>query len=586
MSNRYYQDELNYIQSLGAEFAKRHPDTAGMLGADASDPDVERLLQGFAFLTARLHERLDNQFSQVAEGFLSVLWPQVLCPVPSITMVQFSPDRQVLRNDLTIERGTQLQTSSYDWGQLRFQTCRPVRLYPFALREVKLESHGDSSLMRFIFELNSSTTLEEANLDQLPIYISGEDPRFTYGWYLWMTQNVQRAVLVSDSVEKPQPVSLHPIGFDDEETLIPYGRDEIPGHRILREFFAFPENFLSIKVDDISALKEMEVKETFELQLDFGGKLPSGAIREIKPDSFRLFCVPAINLFESSARIALDHTRTEYLVRSDEFEIDHHEVFDVVDARGTETGPEGEEIVYRPFYDRSSLSSGKLEDIPRYRVRFTDIEVKRKDRPLIGRECFISFDNPSDEAIDPKLHTVSLQLICANRQGAHDLKPGDLCRPSEDIPAFVNFVNIGRSSMHRQAPRSPEHLWRLVSSFSVSRQSLTSLENLKSVLGFHGRLGTESSATVDRWLDGLFSLDVRPAITASNGSPMRVLKTTLEFDCETDRAPEFYLFGGIISEFLRHIASLNTRLDFNIRFRRNPDLQYKWPSRRGTCATL
>jgi type VI secretion system protein ImpG len=585
MDARYYQDELNYLRTLGAEYAKRFPENAELLGAGARDPDVERLLQGFAFLAGRLHERLDDQFSQVAEGYLSVLWPQVLRPTPSLVMVQFCPDRQVLRKNYTLERGLELHSKRYQWGQYKFQSCRPVSLYPFRLAEAKLEGRGDKSLLRLVFELNPGATIDESNLSSLPIYISGDDPRFTYGWFLWLTQYVRGAYLVSDADLRERSVSLSPVGFGEESLFLP-SEKKIPGHRILKEFFAFPENFLFVQIDDLSVLRGMNVGKRFDLLVDFGNRIPSGPLRDISPDSFRLYCTPAINLFESTARIALDHTRSEYVLRSDELSIEHHEVFSVTNVCGIEQGSGGRQIEYRPFFECGTGAYGVADARPRYRLRFSDINMKRNNRPLKGRECFISFDDPAGSAGSMSVQTVSARITCTHRGGTAALRVGDLCEPSGKVPAFVTFSNIRVPTQHHDAPLSAENLWLLVSSFALTGKTVADIDHLKAVLAFHSRIESDSDSLGNRWLDGLTALEVTPGITAEGGTPLRRLNVVFTFDCESDRTPEFYLFGVVLSEFMRHVATINTRLHYTIQFERNRDQKCSWPQRTGTCMIL
>ena len=57
MFNKYYQDELTYLRELGKEFAAAYPAIAPLLAERGADPDVERLLEGVAFLTGRIRQK-------------------------------------------------------------------------------------------------------------------------------------------------------------------------------------------------------------------------------------------------------------------------------------------------------------------------------------------------------------------------------------------------------------------------------------------------------------------------------------------------------------------------------------------------
>ncbi len=584
MPRNYFQDELNYLRILGKEYAERHPE-AHFLGTGAKDPDVERLFQGFAFLTGRLHERLDDRYSEIAEGFLHVLWPEALKPIPSVTMIQFEPDKKVLRNNIVLESGLPLFSNRHSWGVHEFRTTRRVDLYPFRLTDVHVEGIGQSSILKFRFTLNSGASLEECTFGDFPIWISGDDPRFKYGWYQWLTQYATSVKFVSDSTDESDEITLTPIGFGDSEALFPDFGDEIPGHRILKEYLAFPGYFLSVNVGSLDFLKTLNISETFELQVHFKNRIPDGSLRDIKQDAFRIYCCPAVNLFDSIARLPLDHTRSEYVIRSDEHDIAHHEIYSIKEVIGTETGGTGRRFVYRPYFDqRNKVLEDEIQ--PTYRLRFTDIHIKRDNRPLTGRECFISFDTPEDIAKGMNNQSISLHLICTHRSGATDITPGDLCQSNERIPAFVKFKNYIRPTPMKPAPMSPEHLWFLVSSFAMSRQSVASLEQLKSVITFHARGDGGSASQIQHLLDGLYDFSIKPGVTSVNGTPLRTLAVTFVFDCDPDQMGEFYMFGVVISEFMRHIATINTRLTFEIKYRNNRDTTFIWPHRSGTCPVL
>jgi type VI secretion system protein ImpG len=603
MFNRYYQDELNYLRALGAEYSKLYPENAKYLAPGADDPDVERLLQGFAFLSARLHQRLDDQFSQVAEGFLSSLWPQVLRPIPSFATVKFDADQQVLRNTVVMPRGVELHSISRGAGYHRFQTCREVILYPFHLAKVNLTSAGDRTLLCFSFELNPGSALVEDELQHLDFHITGGDPTFTYGWYKWLVQHSTDVRLVSDSGQQSGPLQIMPLGFGDEvalypETLLPGEKEtgdlvrneEIAGHRLLREFFAFPEHFLYFRLVNLKPLAHLSCTSRFQLQIDIGTQLPTGSMRdELATDSFRLFCVPACNVFESVSRILADHTRTEYIVRSDELDVEQHEVFDIQRVVGVEQGTTSRSWEYVPFFAKQLAGP---EARPWYRVRFEDIHMRQRDRigenvPLPGQECFMSLYNPKFNAESDGPVAVTATIRCCSRGGASSLRLGELTVPTATVPAFVRFTNITTPTLHRSGPKDQTTMWLLVAMFTSARQSMAQVGNLKSLLRVYG--GSHSSTDAgasNRWIDALTDVAVKPGIVLEGGTVLRILDVSLHFDCDPARVPQFFLFGAVLSEFLRKIATINSRLRFRLRFGDGDTVGYPSPMRSGTCGNL
>src|SRR5215831_12969144 len=140
----YYQRELRFIRKMAAEFAERHrPEADQLLLApeECKDPHVEQLLEAFALLTARIHMRLDDDFPELTDAMLGVLYPQLVDPMPSIAMVQFDVDPGYGGADqgVAIPRRTMLRSSARPDGvQCRFRTAYPVTLWPIAIEAAEL----------------------------------------------------------------------------------------------------------------------------------------------------------------------------------------------------------------------------------------------------------------------------------------------------------------------------------------------------------------------------------------------------------------------------------------------------------------
>src|SRR5512141_2881929 len=97
MFSKYYQSELAFLRGMGKEFAAAHPNLAGLLAERGGDPDVERLLEGFAFLAARIRERLDDAVPEVIHDLTEVLLPHYLRPVPACSVLEILPNPGALR---------------------------------------------------------------------------------------------------------------------------------------------------------------------------------------------------------------------------------------------------------------------------------------------------------------------------------------------------------------------------------------------------------------------------------------------------------------------------------------------------------
>jgi type VI secretion system protein ImpG len=260
----YYDRELAFVRRLGAEFAEAHPKIAGRLrlSADtAEDPHVERLIEAFAYLNARLRHKLDDDFPELSDAMLSVLYPHYLAPIPSLAIVQFVLDRS--QGELTagygIPQETVLETEPIDGHPCRFRTCYPVTLWPVELREARLAarpfaapvtpfSASAAAVLRIQLQcLSNDVTFAALTMDRLRCYLKGQS-QHVYALYELLFNNVVGIALAA-SPQDPQPVllgpeSIEPVGFERDQGLLPYTPRTFVGYRLLTEYFSFPEKFL------------------------------------------------------------------------------------------------------------------------------------------------------------------------------------------------------------------------------------------------------------------------------------------------------------------------------------------------------
>ncbi|HEU5119067.1 MAG TPA: type VI secretion system baseplate subunit TssF, partial [Isosphaeraceae bacterium] len=341
----YYFRELKFIREMGAEFASAHPQEAGQLLLDAQrceDPHVERLLEGFAFLTARIRKKIDDEYPEITDALLSVLYPHYQRPIPSVTMVQFmagsDPTRLVAGHE--IPQGTALASKPIDGVPCRFRTVYPTSLWPVSVTSASLipdrvviadKPAGSVSLLKL--ELKCSSPGEWPSLDRfssLRFYLDGGDPipstlyesLFNHLCGFWLRGKT------ADGREKtvPLPVGLvQPVGFSDSEALLPYPPTSFPGYRLIQEFFAFPDKFLFVEVHGLDQIARAGFVGPVEL-LFFLDQPPRTEV-VIRADSFLLGCTPAVNLFQKlSEPIPISHKLTEYAIIPD---VNHPLAFEV-----------------------------------------------------------------------------------------------------------------------------------------------------------------------------------------------------------------------------------------------------------------
>jgi type VI secretion system protein ImpG len=185
----YYERELNYLRDSGAEFAKRHPKIASRLVLEPNkceDPHVERLLEGFAFLASRIHLKLDDEFPEITEALLSVVYPQLVRPTPSMSVVEFQldPEKGKLSSGLKIPRHTQLYSKPVAGTPCIFRTCYDTVLWPMTVAQAELSApsrlkppvKASDSAWVIRLELRCAKDVSFAALkpDKLRFYLDGE----------------------------------------------------------------------------------------------------------------------------------------------------------------------------------------------------------------------------------------------------------------------------------------------------------------------------------------------------------------------------------------------------------------------------
>ena len=257
----YYERELDAIKRLAAEFADTHPKIAGRLrlSADAvDDPHVARLLEGVAFLAARVHHRLDDEFPELTDALLGLLYPHYLAPMPSCMVAQFDcqPD---LMNPARLPAGIAIDTEPVHGEELRYRTTAPVTLWPVEVENVRLSglpivapanpsAAGATGVLRITLKCASpEATFTQLGVDRLRFFLRGPTNQALALYELLGAHTI--SIAYADSAVDPAPVivpasAIEPVGFSPDEALLPWSARGFSGFRLLTEYFAFPEKFL------------------------------------------------------------------------------------------------------------------------------------------------------------------------------------------------------------------------------------------------------------------------------------------------------------------------------------------------------
>lgn len=592
--NHYYQSELTALRQLGRRFAERNPALAPFLGQAGRDPDVERLLEGFAFLTGRLRQKLDDELPELSHSLMHLLWPNYMRPLPAFSILQFDPLRRS-GPALRVERDTPVESKPVQGIRCRFRTCFQTEVLSLDLTDLSHSVKGDTSLLSLRLEMRCDGHLGELQLSRLRLHLAGER-YISQMLYLSLLRHLEGIELIPlDSAGRPvsavsgPPITftipadrIQPAGFAEEEALVPYPLNTFRGYRYLQEYFAFQDKFLFIDVnglDVLSALPQaiLECTRGLELRFDIG----KSGIQRVRPtlDNVKLYCTPIVNLFQHDAQpIRLDGKQDEYLLLPADHDREHCGVYSVQSVTGWNPGGLGYRT-YVPFESFEHDSSFDVsQDRPYYSVR---------QRPSLlhgGLDTCLGFGVRDTLAQE----TLSIELMCTNQNLPHRLQLGDIDQPGEKTPELLSFRNISPVTQSFAPPLDQDFLWKLISNMSLNYLSLADVNALKVILETYDfpRYHDEQTEKASKCLlDGLKSIRHQHVDRLHRGLPVRGLRTELTIDPQGYIGEgELFVFASVLNEFFALYASLNSYHELRVNSTQGE--VYQWTPRMGQQPVL
>ena len=581
MFNKYYQDELTFLREMGKEFSQAWPDLAHMLAERGSDPDVERLLEGFAFLAGRIRQKLDDEFPEVTHGLWNLLWPHYLRPIPSMSILEFKAVPGAVRDKVHIPRGTGIASVPVEGTRCSFQTCYGVDLYPMELTGAEIEEKAGAPLtLRIGFQLSEGAQLTQLGMDSLRLFLYGES-EVTSLLYLWLCRNLNEIVFQGYLEGKPSQQFRLPssavttAGFTEEEALLPSPAISYAGFRLLQEYFALPSKFMFLDIQGLLPAADLETGGKFELQFRFNAGLQK--IPKVKKENFRLFCTPIINLFAHTADpFRLEHDRVEYRLRPASVDAKHFEIYSVEKVVGWEQG-QTRPREYASFYDFKHDLAGEQQSIF-YQIRL---------RPSVtgaGTELFISFVSEQQENLLPPAETISVDLICTNRNLTDQLRIKDVSEATANSPEFATFQNITGVTTSIRPPLDEGLHWRLLSHLALNYLSLADVTSLRSILqlyNFQALYDRQAARANQLRLDAIQSVRSKPMDWLIKGVPVRGVSVELDLvENNFSGEGDLYLFSTILNELFALYASMNSFTRLTVRGVKEGEV-YQWAPRLG-----
>jgi type VI secretion system protein ImpG len=587
--NHYYQSELTALRQLGRQFAERSPALAPFLGQAGRDPDVERLLEGFAFLTGRLRQKLDDELPELTHSLMQLLWPNYMRPLPAFSILQFDPST-LAGPALKVHRDTPVDSVAIDGVPCRFRTCYTTDVQALDLASLTYSAKGERSLLCLRLEMTADGHVGELALTRLRLHLAGER-YISQMLYLSLLHNLEGIELVPlDAAGKPlnavdgMPIAFRlpstgaqPVGFAEEEAMIPYPLNTFRGYRYLQEYFAFQDKFLFVDINGLNRLATLPpdvIKQVrgFELRFD----IRKSPVQRVRPtlDNVRLHCTPIVNLFKHDASpIRLDGKQDEYLLLPAVYAPEHCGVFSIDSVTGWKPGGLG----YQRYVPFESFEHDPSFDVLDSRAHYS---IRQRPSSLHdGLDTYLSFSMRQPQASE----TLSIELMCTNQNLPRRLKLGDICIPCEQTPEFLTFRNITPATQSYAPPLNQDFLWKLISNMSLNYLSLADVDALKVILETYDLpryYDPHAEKVSKRLLGGLKAIKHQHVDRLYRGLPVRGLRTELTIDPQGYIGEgDLFVFGSVLNEFFALYASLNSYHE--LRVISMPGEVYQWTSRMG-----
>ncbi|MGN2432901.1 type VI secretion system baseplate subunit TssF [Pseudomonas syringae] len=611
-----YNQELQHIRESAAEFAREYPKIAGRLtlsGLDCADPYVERLLEGFAYLTARVQLKLDAEYPTFTHNLLEIAYPHYLAPTPSMTVVQMQtdPNEGSLSSGFTLPRDSVMRASLGRDSQTpcEYRSAHEVTLWPLQVTQAEYFGNPAAVLgrlaasepkakagLRITLRTGAELTFDKLALDNLPLFLHGADeqPFRLYEQLLGNACAVFARQPGGDWVERLPADALRPCGFDDRDAALPVVPQAFQGYRLLQEYFALPQRFLFVDFSQLSRAVQRCAGQELELIVLFNS-FEQSLESSVGAEQFVPFCTPAINLFPRRLdRIHLTDRVHEHHAIADRTRPMDFEIHSLKTITGHGTGPDQPFLPFYAVRDPSRYGRDKAYYVLRREPRVLSSEQRRNGTRsnYVGSETFISLVDSQQAPYRHDLRQLGLSALCTNRDlplfmsvgsGKTDFTLAD--------SAPVSAVRcLAGPSRPRASHAHDNKAWRLISQLSLNYLSLSEQGQGAAALRELLRLyGDDHDVALQLQIEGLREVSSKPC---TRRLPMpgpivfgRGLEITLEFDENAFRGTGVFLLGTVFERFLARYVSINSFTETVLRTTERGEIM-RWKARPGRRPTL
>lgn len=593
----YYQKELSFLKQHGKLFASRFPKIArrlGMVEGESEDPHVSRLIESFALLTSRIHQRLDDDIPEVINALISTLAPQFLRPLPSICIVMVSPDLQ--KSGLTgkniLPPETALFTRQSTSQPCQFQTVYSVSLLPISINSAVLHYNSDDLnwQLKLGFHVWPGATLAD---DGIRLYLHGPSNAVSI-LYTLLCSEIKSLTLCLGEVKIPLLANaIRPVGFAVEEALLTRDTRIAPIHILLLDYFWFPQKFSFIDIQLPTGFSTAE-NTTFELKAVFKRNALTEKLEKLAPlvdvHFFRLHCTPAVNLFSQRAEpIALSNAVVEYPVVPDTRHHGHINLWAI--GQVSVQRKIDNRIVHfpvTPLLESYTITSQEKNSGLYWQLFLREMPGKEG----IEHKPFIAFSERQDHPSSSLSEVVTLSILCTNHNIPNQLQYGnsDGDFDAQTPIAALNIVALTHPTRPINPPDKSTVRWRFFSQLSLNHQLLDGEQGTRRLKETLALYNIDDSEEKLRLLPLIQDLKYRPVTTRliSNdpNSLARGIDVTVTFAHAALQQPDYYLLCCLLDRLLGLYAPVNSFTRLTTCIEDEVQTRRVWPIRAGKLSWL
>lgn len=613
---KHYEQELTFVREMGDEFAAAYPKIAGRLGMgqlEVMDPYVERLMEGFAFMAARVQLELEQQNANLTQSLLETVYPHYLAPIPSMMIARLDPDpgQGNLAAGAKVPRGTELRGRVRDSAQtgVIYTTSQDITLWPLEISEAEyIDARGDlvaagigrhsqaKAALRLRLHRTDGAPLSELPLDRLRVFLTGAAAE---PWRLYEAIMGQGIGLAGRSTDRRADwveylgAAIDACGFDPEEALLPTPGTSFDGYRLLQEYFALPQRFFFTAFGGLRQAVQRATGSDLDLYILLRDGLPG--LASVTPANFDLHAVPAINLFRKRCdRVHIADTQVDHLITVDRTAPMDFEVYQLETVTGI-AGDREADVQFRPFYSAEDFTpagdthAAYYSQRRRPRARSERQRLAGSRTSYLGTELYLTLTDRTQAPYPDTVKQLAITALCTNRD-LPLLTPVGLGETDFTLPEGGPVRRV-RAIVPPTRPRTSladgQQAWQLISHLSLNYLSLVDADRgsgaaaLREIVGLYATLGDPALA---KQIEGLATVSSRPVVRRLTAgvlsTAVRGLEIRVGFDESSFEGTGCYLLGAVLENFFAKYVGLNSFTETCIHSQQRGDIA-RWPAKSG-----